>query len=112
MRGIKAAKPGREVNVIGRVIESYANRFGYAELGTVTAKAQPGTPSPRLFRLKADRGILNRMGFNNEGAAVAARHLRARKTMRLRMPRSAFKRNRRGDGLPGCAFAVTVPSSA
>lgn len=54
--------------------------FGYAELGTVTAKAQPGNPSPRLFRLKADRGIFNRMGFNNEGAAAAARHLRARKT--------------------------------
>lgn len=54
--------------------------FGYAELGTVTAKAQPGNPSPRLFRLKADRGIFNRMGFNNEGAAAAAQHLRVRKT--------------------------------
>lgn len=54
--------------------------FGYAELGTVTAKAQPGNPAPRLFRLKADRAILNRMGFNNEGAAAAARNLRARGT--------------------------------
>ena len=53
--------------------------FGYAELGTVTAKAQPGNPAPRLFRLKADRAILNRMGFNNEGAAAAARNLRARR---------------------------------
>lgn len=52
--------------------------FGYAELGTVTAKAQPGNDSPRLFRLPADKAILNRMGFNNEGAETAARNLRAR----------------------------------
>lgn len=53
--------------------------FGYAELGTVTALAQPGNPAPRLFRLKADKGILNRMGFNNHGAAVAAQNLRKRR---------------------------------
>lgn len=50
--------------------------FGYAELGTVTADAQPGNPQPRLFRLKKDRAILNRMGFNNDGAAQAAQNLR------------------------------------
>ena len=38
--------------------------FGYAEVGTVTPKAQPGNPAPRLFRLPADKAILNRMGFN------------------------------------------------
>ncbi|MDY3127577.1 MAG: quinone-dependent dihydroorotate dehydrogenase [Corynebacterium sp.] len=54
--------------------------FGYAELGTVTAKAQPGNPTPRLFRLPQDKAILNRMGFNNEGADVAAENLRARKS--------------------------------
>ena len=53
--------------------------FGYAELGTVTAQAQPGNPAPRLFRLKADKAILNRMGFNNEGAAAAAENLRKRR---------------------------------
>lgn len=52
--------------------------FGYAELGTVTASPQPGNPTPRLFRLRADRAILNRMGFNNEGAAQVAGNLRRR----------------------------------
>ncbi|MUM18680.1 quinone-dependent dihydroorotate dehydrogenase [Mycobacterium sp. CBMA271] len=54
--------------------------FGYAEVGTVTAIAQPGNPKPRLFRLKADRGLLNRMGFNNHGAAVLAPRLAIRKS--------------------------------
>lgn len=53
--------------------------FGFAEIGTVTAQAQPGNPAPRLFRLTADRGLINRMGFNNHGAAAAAEHLRARR---------------------------------
>ncbi|MEC3956325.1 quinone-dependent dihydroorotate dehydrogenase [Nocardia sp. CDC153] len=52
--------------------------FGYAEIGTVTAQAQPGNPAPRLFRLPADRALINRMGFNNFGAAAAAQHLAAR----------------------------------
>ena len=50
--------------------------FGYAEVGTVTAQAQPGNPRPRMFRLPADRGLLNRMGFNNHGAAALAVQLR------------------------------------
>jgi dihydroorotate dehydrogenase len=50
--------------------------FGYAEVGTVTAEAQPGNPAPRLFRLPADRALLNRMGFNNRGAAALAARLR------------------------------------
>jgi len=49
--------------------------FGYAEVGTVTAHAQPGNPAPRLFRLPADRALLNRMGFNNHGAAELANRL-------------------------------------
>jgi dihydroorotate dehydrogenase len=49
--------------------------FGYAEVGTVTAHAQPGNPGPRLFRLPADRALLNRMGFNNHGAAELAHRL-------------------------------------
>lgn len=52
--------------------------FGFIEIGTVTARAQPGNPRPRLFRLPADRALLNRMGFNNEGAAAVAARLRAR----------------------------------
>jgi dihydroorotate dehydrogenase len=51
--------------------------FGFVEVGTVTARAQPGNPRPRLFRLPADRALLNRLGFNNHGAAAAAARLRA-----------------------------------
>ncbi len=48
--------------------------FGFAELGTVTAQAQPGNPRPRIFRLVDERALINRLGFNNAGAAdVAAR---------------------------------------
>jgi dihydroorotate dehydrogenase len=48
--------------------------FGHVEVGTVTGEPQPGNPRPRLFRLPADRAVVNRMGFNNDGAeAVAAR---------------------------------------
>src|SRR5690606_14455793 len=49
--------------------------FGFVEIGTVTAEAQPGNPRPRLFRLPRDRALLNRMGFNNDGAIAAARRL-------------------------------------
>jgi dihydroorotate dehydrogenase len=50
--------------------------FGFIEIGTVTAEPQPGNPRPRLFRLPADRALLNRMGFNNPGAEAVARRLR------------------------------------
>lgn len=49
--------------------------FAFVEVGTVTAQAQAGNPKPRLFRLLRDRALLNRMGFNNHGAAAAARRL-------------------------------------
>ena len=52
--------------------------FAFVEVGTVTAQPQPGNPRPRMFRLPADRALVNRMGFNNQGAAVAARRLRLR----------------------------------
>ncbi len=52
--------------------------FGFIEVGTLTALAQPGNPRPRVFRLMADRAILNRRGFPNAGALLAARRLRAR----------------------------------
>jgi dihydroorotate dehydrogenase len=51
--------------------------FGFAELGTVTFQAQPGNPRPRLFRLPRDRAALNRMGFNNQGAATLAERLKS-----------------------------------
>ena len=49
--------------------------FGYAEVGTVTAQAQPGNPPPRMFRLPDDRALLNRLGFNNHGAGELALRL-------------------------------------
>ncbi len=52
--------------------------FGFIEIGTVTPRAQPGNPTPRLFRLPADKALINRMGFNNHGAANAAENLRNR----------------------------------
>jgi len=50
--------------------------FGFVEIGTVTPRPQPGNPQPRLFRLKADQGLINRMGFNNKGAGPASGRLR------------------------------------
>jgi dihydroorotate dehydrogenase len=52
--------------------------FGHVEIGTVTGEAQPGNPTPRLFRLTEDRAVVNRMGFNNDGAEVEAGRLAAR----------------------------------
>ncbi|CAN5678902.1 quinone-dependent dihydroorotate dehydrogenase [soil metagenome] len=49
--------------------------FGFIEVGTVTAEAQPGNPKPRMFRLTRDRALINRLGFNNRGAAAAAARL-------------------------------------
>ncbi len=51
--------------------------FGFAELGTVTSQPQPGNPQPRLFRLTQDSAALNRMGFNNQGAAAMAARFQA-----------------------------------
>src|SRR5437899_726572 len=50
--------------------------FGFVEIGTVTAKAQPGNPRPRIFRLPAQQALINRLGFNNDGADVVAERLR------------------------------------
>jgi dihydroorotate dehydrogenase len=60
----------------GRGLKTWgALGFGYAEIGTVTAQAQPGNPQPRMFRLPDDRALLNRMGFNNHGADELALQL-------------------------------------
>jgi dihydroorotate dehydrogenase len=67
--------------------------FGFVEVGTVTARAQPGNPRPRMFRLSADRALVNRMGFNNAGALAAAARLRGR---------------RRGRGCAGPVVGVNI----
>ncbi|MDB4939159.1 MAG: Dihydroorotate dehydrogenase [Labilithrix sp.] len=59
--------------------------FGHVELGTVTAQAQGPNPPPNLFRLPADRALVNRLGFPNEGAAHVAKRIAARRA-RVRVP--------------------------
>ncbi|HEX6542612.1 MAG TPA: quinone-dependent dihydroorotate dehydrogenase [Ktedonobacterales bacterium] len=49
--------------------------FGFVEIGTITRFAQPGNPRPRLFRITSDQALINRMGFNNDGADVIAKRL-------------------------------------
>ncbi|MGB0523279.1 MAG: quinone-dependent dihydroorotate dehydrogenase [Flammeovirgaceae bacterium] len=60
--------------------EMSALGFGFVEIGTLTPKPQGGNPRPRLFRLPADGGIINRMGFNNEGVDAAVKRLAKRKS--------------------------------
>ena len=57
--------------------------FAFVEIGTVTARPQPGNPAPRMFRLTRDRALINRMGFNNDGADVVAARL-ARRAERVK----------------------------
>ena len=64
----------------GKFYESMsALGFGFIEIGTVTPLAQDGNPKPRLFRLPADQGLINRMGFNNEGIDAFVNRLKKRK---------------------------------
>ncbi len=74
--GLVGLAAGMDKNGVG--VRSWAALgFGHAELGTVTAYAQPGNDRPRLFRLPASGGIVNRMGFNNAGAQALADRLAA-----------------------------------
>lgn len=67
-----AAGFDKEAEVPDRLI---ALGFGFTEVGTVTPRPQPGNPKPRIFRLKADAAIINRLGFNNQGHDCVARRL-------------------------------------
>lgn len=62
----------------------YALGFGHVEVGTLTAHAQQGNPKPRLFRLIPDRALINRMGFNNGGAAAAVPRLKKLRALKHR----------------------------
>jgi dihydroorotate dehydrogenase len=55
--------------------------FGFIEIGTLTPKAQPGNPKPRIFRLKKDNALINRMGFNNGGVERAVKRLKRNKNV-------------------------------
>jgi len=63
-----------------RIDEFAALGFGFVEIGTVTPKGQPGNDKPRLFRLVPDEAVINRMGFNNEGVAVAVQQLKQKQS--------------------------------
>ena len=94
--GVLGLAAGFDKNGVG--IDSLATLgFGFVEIGTVTGEPQPGNPRPRLVRLPADRAVVNRMGFNNDGAeAVAARlAARARRLDRLDVRGEADVRGRR-----------------
>ena len=58
----------------------FAAGFGFVEVGTVTPRAQPGNPRPRMFRLVEEAAVINRLGFNNQGALRAARRLAGAKS--------------------------------
>ncbi|MGW0662672.1 quinone-dependent dihydroorotate dehydrogenase [Streptodolium elevatio] len=76
---------GFDKNAVG-IDDLGAVGFDFVEIGTVTAQAQAGNPKKRLFRLVEDRAIVNRMGFNNDGAAVVAARLHARGPRRPKRP--------------------------
>ena len=73
----KDAKLVRQLHALG---------FGHVEIGTVTAQAQPGNPRPRLFRIPEQRALINRMGFNNEGADAVAARLAALRASEAKLP--------------------------
>lgn len=58
--------------------------FGHVEIGSVTGEGQPGNPTPRMFRLSKDQALINRMGFNNQGALATRHNLEGKKTERFR----------------------------
>ncbi len=76
--GLLGLAAGFDKNAVG-IDALAALGFGFVEVGTVTGRPQPGNPLPRLFRLPTDRAIVNRMGFNNDGAEVVAGRLAARR---------------------------------
>lgn len=68
-----AAGFDKDAEVPGRMLKL---GFGFAECGTITPRAQPGNPKPRIFRLEEDGAVINRLGFNNHGMMRAARRLK------------------------------------
>ncbi|CAM5483855.1 Dihydroorotate dehydrogenase (quinone) [Streptomyces fumanus] len=68
--------------------------FDHVEIGTVTGEPQPGNPRKRLFRLVADRALINRMGFNNDGSLTVAARLASRLRSSARSSASTSARPR------------------
>ena len=67
--------------------------FGHVEIGTVTALAQPGNPKPRVFRYPEQEAVINRMGFNNEGAEAVAARTVYRRVAEVAPPPSRHRRS-------------------
>jgi dihydroorotate dehydrogenase len=67
--------------------------FGFIEMGAVTALAQPGNPKPRLYRLPKDSALINRLGFNNEGAEAISAKLRVQHQSRAKQDRRDQRRD-------------------
>jgi dihydroorotate dehydrogenase len=87
--GVLGLAAGFDKNGVG--IDALANMgFAFIEIGTITGEPQPGNPKPRLARLPADRAIVNRMGFNNDGAEAVSKRLAERR----------FDRTGRRTGVP------------
>ncbi|MDP4816176.1 MAG: quinone-dependent dihydroorotate dehydrogenase, partial [Pontimonas sp.] len=104
LRPEKTLSPAMRVETLGSTFESplglaagfdknavgirgfHALGFGHVEVGTVTPKAQPGNPRPRLFRLPEDTALINRMGFNNDGVDAVARRLKALRARGVPLP--------------------------
>jgi len=83
--------------------------FGFVEVGTVTPLPQPGNPRPRVFRLDADQGVINRLGFNSEGAEAVLKRLAAR----AGVPSLRFSTERqvRGGGIVGINVGANKDSA-
>ena len=81
--------------------------FGFVEVGTLTPRPQPGNPKPRLFRLKEDRAVINRMGFNNKGFAAAAMR---RPVRRSALKQLEFKLSGRNSGRVGINIGANKDS--
>jgi dihydroorotate dehydrogenase len=104
--GVLGLAAGFDKNAVG-IDALGALGFGFVEVGTVTGEPQPGNPKPRLMRLPADHAVVNRMGFNNDGAEAVARRLEDRK-------RGFGKLNHRNSPIVGINIGKTkiVPEAA
>jgi dihydroorotate dehydrogenase len=91
--GVLGLAAGFDKNAVG-IDALAALGFGFVEIGTVTGEPQPGNPHPRLARLPADRAVVNRMGFNNDGAEAVARRLERRRVRRSRLGSNTAGRDR------------------
>jgi dihydroorotate dehydrogenase len=98
--GVLGLAAGFDKNAVG-IDALAALGFGFVEIGTVTGEPQPGNPRPRLLRLPADRAVVNRMGFNNDGAEAVARRLQHRE-------QHIARRARNGATAPGTVLGVNI----